>query len=145
VSRRDIAAYRDRVFERSMPSDVRALDTASRKEKSQNKRLEPDSDSIRTIKALDCLQRGEMFKSLLVPIDLTDTDLPRPRLATAATLSQNWKRWVRRFNVLPMTRVDDGGRRAGPISTPSSAWIGKTKEALTIVARESGIRAGRAF
>ncbi len=29
-----------------------------------------------------------MFKSILVPLDLTDTDLAKPAIATAATLSQ---------------------------------------------------------
>ena len=31
-----------------------------------------------------------MFKSILVPIDLADTDLAKPAIATAATLSQTW-------------------------------------------------------
>ena len=37
-----------------------------------------------------------MFKSILVPIDLTDTDLTKPAIATAATLSQTWDGSVRR-------------------------------------------------
>jgi nucleotide-binding universal stress UspA family protein len=46
-----------------------------------------------------------MFKSILVPIDLTDTDLAKPAIATAATLSQTWSGMVRLLNVLPMTPV----------------------------------------
>src|ERR1700710_1471377 len=46
-----------------------------------------------------------MFKSILVPIDLADTDLAKPAIATAATLSQTWKGLVRLLNVLPMTPV----------------------------------------
>ena len=46
-----------------------------------------------------------MFKSILVPIDLADTDLAKPAIATAATLSQTWSGSVRLLNVLPMTPV----------------------------------------
>ena len=46
-----------------------------------------------------------MFKSILVPIDLADTDLAKPAIATAATLSQTWNGSVRLLNVLPMTPV----------------------------------------
>ena len=46
-----------------------------------------------------------MFKSILVPIDLADTDLAKPAIATAATLSQTWSGAVRLLNVLPMTPV----------------------------------------
>ena len=46
-----------------------------------------------------------MFKSILVPIDLADTDLAKPAIATAATLSQTWNGAVRLLNVLPMTPV----------------------------------------
>jgi hypothetical protein len=31
-----------------------------------------------------------MFKSILVPIDLADTDLAKPAIATAATLANTW-------------------------------------------------------
>ena len=44
-----------------------------------------------------------MFKSILVPIDLADTDLAKPAIATAATLSQTWNGSVRLLNVQPMT------------------------------------------
>jgi nucleotide-binding universal stress UspA family protein len=45
-----------------------------------------------------------MFNSILVPIDLTDTDLAKPAIATAATLSKTWSGSVRLLNVLPMAR-----------------------------------------
>ena len=32
-----------------------------------------------------------MFKSILVPIDLADTDLAKPAIATAATLAPRYK------------------------------------------------------
>jgi len=60
-----------------------------------------------------------MFKSILVPIDLADTDLAKPAIATAATLSQTWSGTVRLLNVLPMTPV----MLSPPISTPSSARL----------------------
>src|SRR6202012_1675341 len=81
-------------------------------------------------------REAQMFKSILVPIDLADTDLAKPAIATAATLSQNWNSTVRLLNVLPMTPVmlaeyvpadfDEQQRQS-------------SEEALTIVARESGI------
>jgi len=81
-----------------------------------------------------------MFKSILVPIDLSDTDLAKPAIATAATLSQTWSGTVRLLNVLPMTPVmlaeyvpadfDEQQRQS-------------SEEALAIVARESGIEEGR--
>src|SRR5512140_1577705 len=46
-----------------------------------------------------------MFKSILVPIDLADTELAKPAIATATTLSQTWNGTVRLLNVLPMTPV----------------------------------------
>src|ERR1700722_1225821 len=77
-----------------------------------------------------------MFKSILVPIDLADTDLAKPAIATAATLSQNWNSTVRLLNVLPMTPVmlaeyvpadfDEQQRQSA-------------EEALTIIAGESGL------
>ena len=81
-----------------------------------------------------------MFKSILVPIDLADTELAKPAIATAATLSQTSSGTVRLLNVLPMTPVmlaeyvpadfDEQQRQA-------------SEEALTIVARESGIEPQR--
>jgi universal stress protein G len=50
-------------------------------------------------------REAQMFKSILVPIDLADTDLAKPAIATAATLSETWSGAVRLLNVLPMTPV----------------------------------------
>src|SRR3979411_687014 len=76
-----------------------------------------------------------MFKSILVPIDLTDTDLAKPAIATAATLSQTWNGTVR-----PMTAgvlAESGPADFDPQQRATS------EEALAIVARESGIEASR--
>ena len=77
-----------------------------------------------------------MFKSILVPIDLADTDLAKPAIATAATLSQTWSGMVRLLNVLPMTPV----MLAEYVPADFDAQQRQTsEEALAIVARESGI------
>ena len=77
-----------------------------------------------------------MFKSILVPIDLADTDLAKPAIATAATLSQTWSGTVRLLNVLPMTPV----MLAEYVPADFDAQQRQTsEEALAIVARESGI------
>ena len=81
-----------------------------------------------------------MFKSILVPIDLADTDLAKPAIATAATLSQTWSGTVRLLNVLPMTPV----MLAEYVPADFDAQQRQTsEEALAIVARESGIEASR--
>ena len=80
-----------------------------------------------------------MFKSILVPIDLADTDLAKPAIATAATLSQTWSGAVRLLNVLPMTPV----MLAEYVPADFDEQQRQTsEEALAIVARESGIEAG---
>ena len=81
-----------------------------------------------------------MFKSILVPIDLADTDLAKPAIATAATLSQTWSGTVRLLNVLPMTPV----MLAEYVPADFDEQQRQTsEEALAIVARESGIEPGR--
>ena len=81
-----------------------------------------------------------MFKSILVPIDLADTDLAKPAIATAATLSQTWSGTVRLLNVLPMTPV----MLAEYVPADFDIQQRRTsEEALAIVARESGIDPSR--
>src|SRR3979411_369889 len=81
-----------------------------------------------------------MFKSILVPIDLADTDLAKPAIATAATLSQIWSGAVRLLNVLPMTPVMLAEYVPADFDTQQRQT---SEEALAIVARESGIDAAR--
>ena len=81
-----------------------------------------------------------MFKSILVPIDLADTDLARPAIATAATLSQALSGAVRILNVLPMTPVMLAEYVPADFDTQQRQT---SEEALAIVARESGIDQGR--
>src|SRR6202521_3868917 len=81
-----------------------------------------------------------MFKSILVPIDLADTDLAKPAIATAATLSQTWSGTVRLLNVLQMTPVMLAEYVPADFDTQQRQT---SEEALAIVARESGIDAQR--
>ena len=81
-----------------------------------------------------------MFKSILVPIDLADTELAKPAIATAATLSETWKGAVRLLNVLPMTPVMLAEYVPADFDTQQRETA---EEALSIVARESGIPQNR--
>src|SRR3978361_1505832 len=81
-----------------------------------------------------------MFNSILVPIDLSDTDLAKPAIATAATLSQTWSGAVRLLNVLPMTPVMLAEYVPADFDTQQRQT---SEEALAIVARESGIEPSR--
>src|ERR1700743_2355266 len=88
------------------------------------------------------MRQGEaqMFNSILVPIDLADTDLAKPAIATAATLSQTWSGSVRLLNVLPMTPV----MLAEYSPADSDVQQRQTsEEALAIVAHKSGIEPSR--
>ena len=81
-----------------------------------------------------------MFKSILVPIDLADTDLAKPAIATAATLSQTWNGAVRLLNVQPMTPAMLAEYVPADFDVLQRA---ASEEALAIVAKESGIDASR--
>jgi nucleotide-binding universal stress UspA family protein len=83
---------------------------------------------------------AQMFKSILVPIDLADTELAKPAIATAATLSQTYRGTVRLLNVLPMTPVMLA--EYVPVDFDFQQRQ-SSEEALAIVARESGIDAER--
>src|SRR3978361_260335 len=81
-----------------------------------------------------------MFKSILVPIDLADTDLAKPPIGPAATLSQTGNGAVRLRNVLQMTPVMLAEYVPADFETQQRLT---SEEALAIVARESGIEASR--
>ena len=81
-----------------------------------------------------------MFKSILVPIDLADTELAKPAIATAATLANIWNGNVRLLNVLPMTPVMLAEYVPADFDTQQRQT---SEEALAIVARESGIEPAR--
>jgi len=77
-----------------------------------------------------------MFRSILVPIDLADTELAKPAIATAATLSKTWGGSVRLLNVLPLTPVMLAEYVPADFDTQQRQTA---EEALAIVAQESGI------
>jgi len=77
-----------------------------------------------------------MFRSILVPIDLADTELAKPAIATAATLSKTWGGSVRLLNVLPLTPVMLAEYVPADFDTQQRQ---NAEEALAIVAQESGI------
>src|ERR1700743_820423 len=91
---------------------------------------------------LRCRPSGEaqMFHSILVPIDLADTDLAKPAIATAATLSRTWNGAGRLLNVLPMRPVMVAGYAPADFATQQRQ---ASEEAVAIVPRESGIDAPR--
>jgi nucleotide-binding universal stress UspA family protein len=81
-----------------------------------------------------------MFKSILVPIDLTNTDLAKPAVATAVLLSQTSNGTIRLLNVLHVTPVmltEYVPADFDMLQRQSS------QEALAIVAREVGIEQSR--
>src|ERR1700709_858865 len=81
-----------------------------------------------------------MFKSILVPLDLADTDLAKPAIAPAATLAQTWNGTVRLLNVMPMTPVMLAEYVPADFDTQQRQT---SEEALSIVARESSMDASR--
>lgn len=81
-----------------------------------------------------------MYKSILVPIDLADTDLAKPAIATAATLANTWNGSIRLLNVLPMTPVMLAEYVPADFDTQQRET---SEEALAIVARRSGIEPTR--
>jgi nucleotide-binding universal stress UspA family protein len=82
-----------------------------------------------------------MFKSILVPIDLADTDhLAKPTISTAVTLANTWKGTVRLLYVLPMTPAMLAEYVPADFDTQQRQT---SEEALAIVAGETGIEPSR--
>jgi universal stress protein G len=77
-----------------------------------------------------------MYKSILVPIDLADSDLAKPAITTAATLAQNWGASVRLLNVLPLTPVMLAEYVPADFDLQQRQL---SEQALALAARESGI------
>ena len=79
-----------------------------------------------------------MYKTILVPVDLADTDLAKPAIETAVAMAKSAGGSVRLLNVLPMTPV----MLAEYVPADFDEQQRQTsEEALAIVARESGIEA----
>jgi nucleotide-binding universal stress UspA family protein len=76
-----------------------------------------------------------MFKRILVPVDLADTDLAKSAIETAVSLSHASGGSIRLLNVLPTTPV----MLAEYVPADFDAQQRQTaEEALAIIARESG-------
>ena len=77
-----------------------------------------------------------MYKQILVPIDLADTDLAKPAIEAAVTLARSSVGAVRLVNVLPMTPV----MLAEYVPPDFDVQQRKSaEEAMGIIARESGL------
>jgi len=81
-----------------------------------------------------------VFRNILVPIDLADAEYAKPAIANATELSAGSGGRVRLLNVLPMTPVMLAEYVPADFDTQQRQ---SSAEALTIVARESGIPADR--
>ncbi len=81
-----------------------------------------------------------MYKHILVPVDLADTDLAKPAIATAIEMARVSGGSVKLINVLPMTPV----MLAEYVPPDFDAQQRKSaEEALGIIARECGLDAAR--
>jgi nucleotide-binding universal stress UspA family protein len=77
-----------------------------------------------------------MFKQILVPVDLSDTDLAKPAIATAVLMAAQSGGSVRLINVMPMTPA----MLAEYVPADFEAQQRRSAhEALTIVAAETGL------
>ena len=79
-----------------------------------------------------------MYKQILVPVDLADTDLAKPAITTAVSMAKASGGSVRLVNVMPMTPV----MLAEYVPADFDAQQRKTAEdALSIIASECGMDA----
>jgi nucleotide-binding universal stress UspA family protein len=81
-----------------------------------------------------------MFRQILVPVDLADTDLAKSAIETAVSLANASGGSVRLLNVLPTTPV----MLAEYVPPDFEAQQRQSaEEALAIIAKESDLKAGR--
>jgi nucleotide-binding universal stress UspA family protein len=77
-----------------------------------------------------------MYKQILVPVDLTDTELAKPAIANAVQMARQSGGAMRLINVMPLTPV----MLAEYVPPDFEAQQRKSaEEALMIVARETGL------
>ena len=81
-----------------------------------------------------------MFKHILVPIDLADTELVKPAIATAIALARVSGGDIRLLNILPMTPVMLAEYVPADFDLQQRQ---SAEEALTIIAAEAGLEPGR--
>ena len=81
-----------------------------------------------------------MYRKILVPVDLADTDLAKPAVETAVAMAKSSGGTVRLINVLPTTPVMLAEYVPADFDTQQRV---ASEEALGIVARECGLDAAR--
>src|ERR1700732_1862060 len=88
-----------------------------------------------------CWERtAAMYKQILVPVDLADPELAKPAIATAVMMVNQSVGTVRLINIMPLTPV----MLAEYVPPDFEAQQRKSsEEALSIVARETGIAPSR--
>ena len=79
-----------------------------------------------------------MFKQILVPVDLADTELAKPSIETAVALARPSGGHLRLLNVLPMTPVMLAEYVPPDFDVQQRQ---SAEEALTIISRECGLDA----
>jgi universal stress protein G len=80
-----------------------------------------------------------MFKTILVPVDLADTDLAKASIETAVALAKMSRGIVRLLNVLPITPIVLAEYVPADFEAQQRE---ASEEALNIIAKESGLDAG---
>jgi len=81
-----------------------------------------------------------MYRKILVPVDLADTDLAKPAVETAVGMAQASGGTVRLINVLPMTPVMLAEYVPPDFDTQQRK---SSEDALAIIARECGLDPSR--
>src|ERR1700686_2159476 len=81
-----------------------------------------------------------MFKQILVPVDLADTELAKPSIETAVAMVRASGGSLRLLNVLPMTPVMLAEYVPPDFDVQQRQ---SAEEALAIIARESGLESAR--
>jgi nucleotide-binding universal stress UspA family protein len=81
-----------------------------------------------------------MYKCILVPIDLTETELAKPAITTAVLMAQQTGGTVRLINVLPLTPVMLAEYVPPDFETQQRK---SAEEALAIVCKETGLDPSR--
>ncbi len=81
-----------------------------------------------------------MYRSILVPIDLAETDVAKPAIAQAASLSQIFNATVRLLNVMPVTPVMLAEYVPADFD---SQQLESSQQALAAVAQDCGIDSAR--
>ena len=81
-----------------------------------------------------------MYKSILVPIDLTETELAKPAITTAVSMAQESGGTLRLVNVLPLTPVMLAEYVPPDFETQQRK---SAEDALAIICKETGLDPSR--